>query len=143
MKTQILLASAALVLATTAAQAQLQSPAQMRADRDALVLEMSGERSWEVSCQVEQGDGDVIRGRERGRGLRHAGRIMVSEAAGGTCSYNVPERGELRLTMRVAHTTFDCPFEITDGGFCRVTLPAGASGSFRISHSRPAVLPGS
>ena len=60
MKTQILLASAALVLTTTAAQAQLQSPAQMRADRDALVLEMSGERGWEVSCQVEQGDGGLV-----------------------------------------------------------------------------------
>ena len=62
---------------------------------EAFVLEMLGQRGWEVSCRLNQDDGDVIESRERGRGLHDNGRFAVADVTGGLCSYSVPERGEL------------------------------------------------
>ena len=43
------------------------------------------------------------------------------------------QRGELRLTMDVEHTAFNCPFTVTEAGFCRAYLQPGDSGSFQIT----------
>lgn len=101
---------------------------------DAFLLEAMGERGWTVSCQLDQADGDRVSTRDRGRGLHDNARVLVGDVVGGTCSYEVPERGALRLTMRVEHTRFECPFTITEEGFCRAHMRAGSSGSFRIEH---------
>lgn len=99
---------------------------------DAFLLEAMGQRGWTVSCQLTQADGDRVTTRDRGRGLHDNARVQVSDVQSGTCSYEVPERGALRLTMRVDHTQFECPFTVTEEGFCRAQLRAGTSGSFRV-----------
>ncbi|WP_300543820.1 hypothetical protein [Maricaulis sp.] len=116
-----------------------QSTAQTPRGSDAFVLEMLGQRGWEVSCRLTQDDGDVIESRERGRGLHDNGRFAIGDVTGGLCSYNVPDQGELRLTMTVEHTGFNCPFAITEAGFCRAYLRPGQSGSFQITRTSPAV----
>ena len=100
---------------------------------EAFVLEMLGQRGWEVSCRLTQGDGDAIETREGGRGLHDNGRFAIGDVTGGLCSYSVPERGELRLTMDVEHTAFNCPFTVTEAGFRRAYLQPGDSGSFQIT----------
>jgi hypothetical protein len=106
---------------------------------DAFVLEMLGQRGWEVSCRLSQNDGDVIENRERGRGLHDNARFAVGDVTGGLCSYDVPEGGELRLTLNVEHTGFNCPFAITEAGFCRAYLRPGDSGSFQVTRTAPAM----
>ena len=127
-KTNMMLAAslaASMVFAPVAASQTLSS-------QDAFLLEAMGERGWSVSCQLDQADGDRVSTRDRGRGLHDNARVMVSDVQGGTCSYEVPDRGALRLTMRVEHTSFDCPFTLAEDGFCRAHFRAGTSGSFRI-----------
>lgn len=97
------------------------------------VLEMVGQRGWEVSCRLNQEDGDAIEARDRGRGLHDNGRFAIGDVTGGLCSYSVPARGELRLTMQVEHTGFECPFTVTEAGFCRAYLQPGDHGSFQIT----------
>ena len=53
--------------------------------RDTAILEIYGERGWTVSCQMRQSDGDLINSRERGRGIRDTGRIIVSDVIDGRC----------------------------------------------------------
>ena len=100
---------------------------------EAFVLEMLGQRGWEVSCRLNQDDGDVIESRERGRCLHDNGRFAVADVTGGLCSYSVPDRGELRLTVSVEHTSFACPFPVDEAGFCRAYLRPGDEGSFQIT----------
>ncbi|MGK0266631.1 MAG: hypothetical protein ACI82N_000879 [Maricaulis sp.] len=102
---------------------------------EAFVMEMLGQRGWQVSCELSQADGDTITTRDHGRGLMHNSRVAIGEVVGGTCSYSVPERGELRLTVNLAHTGFECPFTVTGGEFCRANLAAGESGSFIVSRA--------
>ena len=135
MKKQALMLAASLagfaVLGTTASS---QSPER----GEAFVLEMLGQYGWEVSCSLNQDDGDQIATRERGRGLHDNGRFAVSDVTGGLCSYSVPDGGELRLTLHVEHTGFDCPFGTSADGFCRAYLQPGDRGSFPIRRSGPA-----
>lgn len=91
-----------------------------------------GERGWQVSCQLNQTDGDTVSSRERGRGLHDNGRFLVADVVSGTCSYDVPERAELRITMETRRSGLDCPFVQTEDGFCRAYFAAGQSGSFQI-----------
>jgi len=115
-----------------------QTSAQNAQDGEAFVLEMLGQRSWEVSCRLNQDDGDVIESRERGRGLHDNGRFAVGDVTGGLCSYSVPDRGELRLTLQVEHTGFNCPFTVTEAGYCRAYLQPGETGSFQVTRRAPA-----
>ncbi len=117
--------AAAMALAPAAAAQNYSRP-------DAFLLEAMGERGWTVSCQLDQADGDRVSTRDRGRGLHDNARVLVGDVEAGTCSYEVPERGALRLTMRVEHSSFECPFTIIEEGFCRAHMRAGTSGSFRI-----------
>lgn len=139
-KTMMIAASLAGVIAlagqTTAAQTF--SGATPRG-ADAFVLEMLGQRGWEVSCRLSQNDGDVVENRERGRGLHDNARFAVGDVTGGLCSYTVPDQGELRLTLQVEHTGFNCPFAVTEAGYCRAYLRPGDSGSFQVTRSAPAV----
>ena len=107
---------------------------------EAFLLEMLGQRGWEVTCRVTQDDGDAVNTRERGRGLNDNGRFLVADAVGGQCNYAVPENGELRLTLHVEHTRFECPFTITEAGFCRAYVNPGDTGSF-VLRQRPAAAP--
>lgn len=100
--------------------------------RDTAILELYGERSWSVSCEVRQNDGDTINARERGRGSRDTGRIVVSDVVGGTCNYDVPDNGMLMVSLRTQHTPFACPFTMTASGECQAQFAPGASGSFTI-----------
>ncbi|MEA1940680.1 MAG: hypothetical protein U9P68_00385 [Pseudomonadota bacterium] len=137
MKTKSMMIAAS--LAGTLALAGQVTAQQFPAPGDAFVLEMMGQRGWEVSCRLNQEDGDVLETRERGRGLHDNGRFAIGDVTGGLCSYSVPGRGELRLTMQVEHTGFDCPFTVTEAGFCRAYLQPGDSGSFQVTRTTPAV----
>lgn len=137
MKTKSMMIAAS--LAGTLALAGQVTAQQFPAPGDSFVLEMMGQRGWEVSCRLSQEDGDVLETRERGRGLHDNGRFAIGDVTGGLCSYSVPERGELRLTMSVEHTGFDCPFTVTEAGFCRAYLQPGDHGSFQITRSQMAV----
>lgn len=129
MKIQTTILTAAFAAALISAGS---ASAQMAPRGEAFVMEMLGQRGWQVSCELNQADGDTINTRDRGRGLLHNSRVAVGEVVGGTCSYSVPERGELRLTVNLDHTGFECPFTATDE-FCRANLAAGATGSFTVS----------
>ncbi|MBR9826794.1 MAG: hypothetical protein GYB36_13495 [Alphaproteobacteria bacterium] len=99
--------------------------------RDTAVFELYGERSWSVSCEVGQDDGDLINARERGRGARDTGRIVVADAVSGSCSYDVPENGALMVSMQTRHSVFDCPFTVTADGYCQAQFAPGTSGTFQ------------
>ena len=119
------------------------APAQSPDSGEAFLLEMMGERAWEVSCQLTQGDGDSVATRERGRGLLDNGRFSVGDVVGGLCTYSVPDRGELRLTLHVEHTQLECPFTVTEAGFCRAYLQPVDSGSFNVQRRSTPVATGS
>lgn len=130
-----------LTLAAALATSMLVAPAaiaQRHYGTNPVILEVLGQRGWEVSCRMTQSDGDIVTSRERGRGLHDNGRIMVANVASGTCSYSVPERGELRVTMETRRSGMECPFSETADGICRAYFPAGAEGAFTIQPSAPA-----
>lgn len=133
--TTLIAASLAGALALAGQVTAQQAPA----SGEAFVLEMLGQRGWEVSCRLTQDDGDAIETRDGGRGLHDNGRFAIGDVTGGLCSYSVPERGELRLTMQVEHTAFNCPFTVTEAGFCRAYLRPGDSGSFQVTRRAVAV----
>lgn len=137
MKKQTMMIAASLAGATALA---LPATAQTPQGGEAFVLEMLGQRGWEVSCRLNQDDGDVIESRERGRGLHDNGRFAIGDVTGGLCSYSVPDRGELRLTLSVEHTGFNCPFTVTEAGFCRAYLRPGDTGSFQITRRAPTAV---
>ena len=126
-----------LIAASLTAAMILSSGASAASSRnaDAVIVEMMGQRSWEVSCQFNQTDGDIINTREGGRGLNHNARVIVDDVTSGTCAYSVPENGELRVTLRVENTLFDCPFTMSADGFCRAQFVPGQTGSFRINRT--------
>ncbi len=99
---------------------------------DAFILQMMGERGWQVSCELGQSDGDTVTTRERGRGLHDNGRFLVSDVTSGSCSYDVPDRGMLRVTLETRRSGLECPFTETEDGFCRANFSAGQSGRFEI-----------
>lgn len=100
--------------------------------RDTAILELYGERGWTVSCEMRQSDGDVINSRERGRGIRDTGRIVVSDVVGGTCDFDVPANGALMISLRTAHTPFECPFAVNANGDCQAAFRPGVDGRFQI-----------
>ncbi|BDW98404.1 hypothetical protein [Maricaulis maris] len=133
------------IAASLAASFAFMAPASAQSpdSGEAFLLEMMGERAWEVSCQLTQGDGDSVATRERGRGLLDNGRFSVGDVVSGLCTYSVPDRGELRLTLNVEHTQLACPFTVTEAGFCRAYLQPGDSGSFNIQRRTTPVSTGS
>ena len=105
---------------------------------EAFLLDMTGARAWDVSCQLSQGNGDSVAMRELGRDPRDNGRFSVADVVSGLCTYAVPARGELLLTLHIAHTQLECPFTVTEAGFCRAYFQPGETGSFNIQrHSIP------
>ena len=80
MKKQTMMIAASLAGATALA---LPATAQTPQGGEAFVLEMLGQRGWEVSCRLNQDDGDVIESRERGRGLHDNGRFAIGDVTGG------------------------------------------------------------
>lgn len=108
---------------------------------NAFILEMMGERSWQVSCQLGQSDGDTVNTRERGRGLHDNGRFLINDVVSGSCSYSVPERGMLRVTMETRRSGLDCPFVETEDGFCRANFAAGQTGTFQIRRAETPTSP--
>ena len=58
------------------------------ADGDTVILQLYGQRAWEVSCEMEQSDGDTIASRERGGGMMNGSRAeqLVDVAAGDSAS---------------------------------------------------------
>ncbi|MFY0638378.1 hypothetical protein [Maricaulis maris] len=105
---------------------------------EAFLLDMTGAGAWEVACQLSQGNGDGVAKRALGRDPRDNGRFSVADVVSGLCTYSVPARGELLLTLHVAHTQLECPFTVTEAGFCRAYFLPGETGSFTIQrHSTP------
>ena len=103
------------------------------ADGDTVILQLYGQRAWEVSCEMEQGDGDTIASRERGGGTGSSGRILAQDVTLGSCDYRVGDNGMLRVTLVLAQTSLACPFTLTDEGLCRGYFAGGTSGSFTVT----------
>jgi hypothetical protein len=132
MKLQSKLLTSAIALGLVCAGAASAQPVPRS---DAFVLEMFGQRAWQVSCELSQSDGDTVTTRDHGRGLLHNARAAVGDVTGGTCSYSVPDQGELRLTINLDHSDLECPFTVNDDGFCRASFAAGATGSFDVTRT--------
>ncbi|WP_300526928.1 hypothetical protein [Maricaulis sp.] len=113
------------------------------ADGDTVILQLYGQRAWEVSCQMEQDDGDRIASRERGGGAGSTGRILAQDVMLGTCEYRVGHNGMLRVTLVLDQTGLDCPFTMTDEGLCRGYFAGGTSGSFTVTATPVAADTGS
>lgn len=103
------------------------------ADGDTVALQLYGQRNWEISCEMNQTDGDRIASRERGRGSQSTGRIVARDVAAGSCDYTVADNGMLRVTLVLERTNLECPFEMTEDGFCRAYFSGGSTGSFQIN----------
>lgn len=103
------------------------------ADGDTVILQLYGQRAWEVSCEMEQSDGDTIASRERGGGAGSTGRILAQDVMLGSCDYRVGDHGMLRVTLQLDETGLDCPFSMTDEGLCRGYFDGGMIGSFTIT----------
>lgn len=130
MKLRDLLVPAIAGLALTAPSA-----AQPAAQGELFVLNAIGERSWRVSCDLAQADGDRFERRERGRGVLHADEIALRDVVGGECHYEVPENGMLQLTLDIHHTEFRCPFGASSDGFCQIQLAPGSRGRFVLTRT--------
>lgn len=113
------------------------------ADGDTVILQLYGQRAWEVSCEMDQSDGDTITSRERGGGSGSTGRILAQDVMLGTCDYRVGDNGMLRVTLVLDETGLDCPFTLTDEGLCRGYFAGGTSGSFTVTATPVAADTGS
>ena len=110
------------------------------ADDETVLMQLYGQRSWYMSCEIEQADGDRIASRERGRGAESFGRIAAQSVEFGLCDYSVAENGMLRVTLMLDDSTLDCPFTITEDGLCRAYFSGGSTGSFTL---QPVTVTGS
>lgn len=97
---------------------------------DHFVLKASGVLGWQVTCELTHEDGDTTRSHMRGRGTRSADTISVPEVVSGSCSYEVPDGGELRLESTNVDR-FECPWDMMEDR-CIGGIAGPAEGSLDI-----------
>jgi hypothetical protein len=99
---------------------------------ETLILELFGERSWEVSCRLIQSDGDVVEAAETGAAGMSMGRIAVRDVVSGDCRYATDRNAMLRVTLVNGQSLFACPFFYTDDAVCRTYFTGESEGGFEI-----------
>ena len=92
------------------------------------VLKMSGDRGWEVECELNRFDDEPLSIRKNGRGDIET--VATRGVSSGSCDYRVPEdKGELKIIFTNDGNPDQCPFE-REYDQCVGRFPAGSEGSF-------------
>ena len=114
-------------LSTTVAFVAAMGLASAEASGRPIILKMSGESGWEVSCTFERINDDPIE--KRARGKRGVETIAVDDASGGSCTYEGPRRGAFQIRFTDENDLTKCPFRFV-GEDCVGVFRSGESGSF-------------
>lgn len=116
--------AAALVTAALSAPAMARNPGEF-------VLKASGDFGWDVVCELDLKEGQSTRRTMRGRGTMSSGSIAVENVIGGSCSYDLGNRAEVKMNLESAEV-FECPFPGAEGDLCAARITGPVEGSFDV-----------
>lgn len=114
---------AALVLAASS----LAAPAGAETGPGLIIVKVSGDRGWTMSCVFEREGKAPIEKSSRGRGRVET--LSARDSTRGSCNYEGPREGAIQIRFTDESDADNCPFARV-GEHCIGAVAAGEKGSF-------------